>query len=263
MTTTSNAAPISQAIETVSLAGPIYEKLKKDGMVQRLESMSRDVEKERERLRGAVGMGIDVDTGTKPGVSTFTGASIPPHTYRPPTRTIHNPLMRSNFLSTLSNPSIPLSKLSRNVPHGIKGEGMLELVWKNKVGVDRVGWFVGVIGGLEVQAGRRGMSTSVTNGASPSTSLRVSTYTAEEAYTTEFTKTFFHWIKKHLDEVVPSSTSAMNTSITSSVVPSRSKNSSLPSNVDIKDAKSGISIGDCLLDDEERRAGWIEKWEYM
>lgn len=79
--------------------------------------------------------------------------SCRPHTYRPPTRTIHNPLMRSNFLTALANPAVPLSgsKLGNvNVPHGIKGEGMLEIGWERGVAVARMGWLIGVVGGLEV-----------------------------------------------------------------------------------------------------------------
>lgn len=44
--------PITIGIETVSLAGPIYEKLKKEGTVGRLEAMARDVEREMARMRG-------------------------------------------------------------------------------------------------------------------------------------------------------------------------------------------------------------------
>jgi hypothetical protein len=158
--------------------------------------------------------------------------------------------MRQNFLSTLANPSIPLSKLSRNVPHGIKGEGMLELVWKSKVGVERVGWFVGVVGGLEVQAGRSrmalgnssnagGMMTGPSTPTTTSTNAMVVVLSAEEAYTIEFTKTFFGWLKKHLVEIVPAGSNVNS----SGVVPE--------------------TMGECLLDDDERRKVWVEKWEYM
>jgi hypothetical protein len=160
--------------------------------------------------------------------------------------------MRQNFLSTLANPAIPLSKLSRNVPHGIKGEGMLELVWKSKVGVERVGWFVGVVGGLEVQAGRSRMAINsanaggMTTGPSTPTAGTISMTTptlpvlsAEETYTIEFTRTFFGWLKKHLVEIIPAGSNSHNGS-----------------------EMEGM-MGDCLLDDEERRRAWVEKWEYM
>lgn len=61
--------------------------------------------------------------------------------------------MRSNFLTALANPAVPLSgsKLGNvNVPHGIKGEGMLEIGWERGVAVARMGWLIGVVGGLEV-----------------------------------------------------------------------------------------------------------------
>ena len=62
--------------------------------------------------------------------------------------------MRSNFLLALSNPLVPLSKLGKNVPHGIKGEGMLELGWEKGIDVGRMGWLIGVVGGLEVVSPR-------------------------------------------------------------------------------------------------------------
>jgi hypothetical protein len=60
--------------------------------------------------------------------------------------------MRQNFLQTLSDNSIPLSKIAktRNIPHGIKGMMMLDLLYTGRVEKERAGWFVGVVGGLEV-----------------------------------------------------------------------------------------------------------------
>ena len=128
---------------------------------------------------------------------------------------------------------------------------MLELVWKSKVGVERVGWFVGVVGGLEVQAGRSRMALGNSSNTGmtmtgPSTPTPTMTsmnamviLSAEEAYTIEFTKTFFGWLKKHLTEIIPAG-----------------------SNVNGSGAVAE-TMGECLLDDEERRRVWVEKWEYM
>lgn len=184
-------------------------------------------------------------------------AQAPPHTYRPPTRTIHNPLMRANFLSALSDPQVPLSRLSKNVPHGIKGEGMLELGWERRVDVARMGWLIGVVGGLEVQSLRNRPSGPMSaptsragptaSAASPSTTVPFqsapNTSTAEETYTVEFTRVVLGWMKKHLNDIVPAITSA-------------------PASMTAK--SSGLeSAGPCLLDDDVRKKAWVEKWEYM
>ena len=81
----------------------------------------------------------------------------------------------------------------------------------------------------------------ITGPSTPTTTSVNSTLvlSAEEAYTIEFTKTFFGWLKKHLVEVVPAGTNVNNSGMT------------------------GETMGECLLDDEERRRVWVEKWEYM
>lgn len=73
-----------------------------------------------------------------------------PWTFKLPSRVVYNAQMRTSFLNSLADASIPLNKLARNVPHGIKGLDMLELLWSKRVNVERSGWFIQVVGAIEV-----------------------------------------------------------------------------------------------------------------
>jgi hypothetical protein len=61
-----------------------------------------------------------------------------------------NELKRETWVSDLSNPAIPLEKLSRNVPHGYKGDKLLEMLCNRRVPVERAGWYIRAIGGIEI-----------------------------------------------------------------------------------------------------------------
>ncbi|CAO1622779.1 unnamed protein product [Sympodiomycopsis kandeliae] len=61
---------------------------------------------------------------------SLIGASeVKPHTYRAPPRVTLNEIKLSAYANDLADPSVPLSKLAKNLPHGFRGEKMLEMLW--------------------------------------------------------------------------------------------------------------------------------------
>ncbi|KAH7096964.1 hypothetical protein BKA62DRAFT_482581 [Auriculariales sp. MPI-PUGE-AT-0066] len=69
--------------------------------------------------------------------------------FRPPTRVAFPEARRNAWVKDLANPDIPLQRLSRSVPSGIKGADLLDMLSINNVVVSRAVWFVRVIGANE------------------------------------------------------------------------------------------------------------------
>nr|GAT57732.1 predicted protein [Mycena chlorophos] len=75
--------------------------------------------------------------------------TIPPTTFRMPTRVTLNDSKRQAWFADLANPDVPLAKLGKSVPHGAKGHDLLDLLHTNKVAIPRAVWFVRVLGANE------------------------------------------------------------------------------------------------------------------
>ncbi|KAI0675055.1 hypothetical protein C8Q78DRAFT_1010248 [Trametes maxima] len=75
--------------------------------------------------------------------------SIPPSSFRLPSRVTLNDSKREAWFADLANPDIPLSKLGKNVPHGAKGHDLLDLLHTKNVSVPRAVWFLRVFGANE------------------------------------------------------------------------------------------------------------------
>jgi hypothetical protein len=73
-----------------------------------------------------------------------------PPTFRLPSRITLTDSKRESWFSDLANPAVPLSKLSRSVPHGYKGEKGLDMLAARKVEIGRAVWFVRAFGGVEI-----------------------------------------------------------------------------------------------------------------
>uniref|UniRef100_V5EY32 Mediator of RNA polymerase II transcription subunit 12 n=2 Tax=Kalmanozyma brasiliensis (strain GHG001) TaxID=1365824 RepID=V5EY32_KALBG len=56
-------------------------------------------------------------------------ASIAPSQYKPPSRVTLNEAKLANYVKDLADPSVPLTRLSRSVPHGFRGEKLFEMLW--------------------------------------------------------------------------------------------------------------------------------------
>ncbi|KAI0356240.1 hypothetical protein OH77DRAFT_1401364 [Trametes cingulata] len=75
--------------------------------------------------------------------------SIPPSSFRLPSRVTLNDAKRQAWFADLANRDIPLSKLGKNVPHGAKGHDLLDLLHTNGVEIPRAVWFLRVFGANE------------------------------------------------------------------------------------------------------------------
>lgn len=94
-------------------------------------------------------------------LSPFSGSCIPdlwncnyvpcrPSTFRIPQRVTPNDAKRQAWFADLANPAVPLHKLGKCVPHGAKGQDLLDLLHANRVAIPRAVWFLRVFGANEV-----------------------------------------------------------------------------------------------------------------
>ncbi|KAH9166651.1 hypothetical protein EDB89DRAFT_2128588 [Lactarius sanguifluus] len=75
---------------------------------------------------------------------------IPPSTFRMPQRVTPNDAKRQAWFADLANPLVPLHKLGKSVPHGAKGQDLLDLLHAHAVAIPRAVWFLRVFGANEV-----------------------------------------------------------------------------------------------------------------
>lgn len=64
-----------------------------------------------------------------------------------------NDAKRNSWFSDLANPEVPLYKLGKSIPHGVRGNDLLDLLHSNNVAVPRAVWFIRVLGGNETVNG--------------------------------------------------------------------------------------------------------------
>ena len=72
-----------------------------------------------------------------------------PSSFRMPPRVTLNDAKRQAWFADLANPDVPLSKLGKSVPHGAKGQDLLDLLHVNNVAIPRAIWFLRVFGANE------------------------------------------------------------------------------------------------------------------
>ena len=111
-------------------------------------------------------------------------------TYRPPNRVTLNDQKRDAWMADLagevsrSTPTTPtpkLSKLARTVPHGLRGEKLLDAIASRSVPVQRACWLIRSVGYGEIVQNSR---------TKPN-------YTQQQ-YTLEWTSVFNAWIRKKI-----------------------------------------------------------------
>ncbi|KAA1087203.1 RNA polymerase II mediator complex subunit [Puccinia graminis f. sp. tritici] len=93
---------------------------------------------------------------------------------RLPGRVTLNEQKRENWLRELADSSVPLLKLSKNVPHGFKGEKLLEMLVSRKIDSSRATWYIRLIGLNEIFLQKQLAEVTVplqTNLSSSTTSL--------------------------------------------------------------------------------------------
>ncbi|EAW09216.1 uncharacterized protein ACLA_034190 [Aspergillus clavatus NRRL 1] len=78
-----------------------------------------------------------------------------PSTFKPPPRVTLTDNKREAWLRDLANPTVPLRRLSRTIPHGIRGRVLLDQCLTKWVPVGRAVWLAKCVGANEIRAFKR------------------------------------------------------------------------------------------------------------
>ena len=76
-------------------------------------------------------------------------------TFRPPPRVTLTDTKRETWLRDLANPTIPLRRLSRTIPHGVRNKLLLDQCLTKRIPIERVVWFAKCVGANEIRAFKR------------------------------------------------------------------------------------------------------------
>ncbi|RMD40578.1 hypothetical protein DV735_g4566, partial [Chaetothyriales sp. CBS 134920] len=76
-------------------------------------------------------------------------------TFKPPPRVTLAEAKRRSWIGDLANTNVPLRKLSRTIPQGIRGQGLLDQCIQNKVPLSRAIWFAKCVGANEIRTLKR------------------------------------------------------------------------------------------------------------
>lgn len=78
-----------------------------------------------------------------------------PSTFKPPPRVTLTDTKREVWLKDLANPAISLRRLSRTIPHGIRGRTLLDQCLNKSVPTERAVWLAKCVGANEIRAFKR------------------------------------------------------------------------------------------------------------
>ena len=95
------------------------------------------------------------------------GQVTAPSTFKPPPRVTLTDTKKEVWLKDLANSAIPLRKLSRSIPHGVRNKVLLDQCLNKNVPIDRAVWLVKCVGTNELRTFRRlgkGNNASVLEG---------------------------------------------------------------------------------------------------
>lgn len=76
-------------------------------------------------------------------------------TFKPPPRVTLTDTKREAWLRDLANPAIPLRRLSRTIPHGIRGKVLLDHCLAKQIPTTRAIWLAKCVGANEIRAFKR------------------------------------------------------------------------------------------------------------
>ena len=76
-------------------------------------------------------------------------------TFKPPPRVTLTDTKREAWLRDLANPEIPLRRLSRTIPHGIRGKILLDHCLAKVIPTSRAVWLAKCVGANEIRAFKR------------------------------------------------------------------------------------------------------------
>ena len=86
-------------------------------------------------------------------------------TFKPPPRVTLTDTKREAWLKDLADPAIPLRRLSRTIPHGIRGKVLLDHCLAKNIPIWRAVWLAKCVGANEIRAfKRKGASASFVSG---------------------------------------------------------------------------------------------------
>lgn len=83
------------------------------------------------------------------------GQITAPSTFKPPPRVTLTDTKREVWLKDLANPAISLRRLSRTIPHGIRGRTLLDQCLNKNVPAERAVWLAKCVGANEIRAFKR------------------------------------------------------------------------------------------------------------
>ncbi|KAH8156711.1 hypothetical protein CIB48_g11536 [Xylaria polymorpha] len=83
------------------------------------------------------------------------GQITSPSTFKPPPRVTLTDSKREAWVKELAKPNVPLRKLSRTIPHGIRGRVLLDQCLNKNVPTDRAVWLAKCVGANEIRAFKR------------------------------------------------------------------------------------------------------------
>ncbi|KAM0472037.1 hypothetical protein ACHAPX_008984 [Trichoderma viride] len=78
-----------------------------------------------------------------------------PSTFKPPPRVTLTDTKREVWMKDLANPAISLRRLSRTIPHGIRGRTLLDQCLNKSVPTERAVWLAKCVGANEIRAFKR------------------------------------------------------------------------------------------------------------
>lgn len=76
-------------------------------------------------------------------------------TFKPPPRVTLTDTKREAWLRDLANSAVPLRRLSRTIPHGLRGRALLDQCLGKKVPEERAVWLAQCVGANDLRAFRR------------------------------------------------------------------------------------------------------------
>jgi len=129
----------------------------KDGYVARYRASNETAAKTLlPHLKNGVGLAAisalftDVLTGRQEA-----GRIDAPSTFKPPPRVTLTDTKREAWLKDLANPDLPLKRLSRMIPHGLRGRALLDQCLIKQIPVERAVWLAQCVGANDLRAFRR------------------------------------------------------------------------------------------------------------
>ncbi|KAK1758597.1 mediator of RNA polymerase II transcription subunit 12 [Echria macrotheca] len=89
------------------------------------------------------------------GQRRHSGQITTPTTFKPPPRVTLTDTKKAAWMRDLANPAIPLRRLSRTIPHGIRGRALLDQCLSKNVSTDRAVWLAKCVGINEIRSFKR------------------------------------------------------------------------------------------------------------